>query len=269
MTITFEEMLKIADFHYTIGKNEEDELCVFLIDEQDAYLGGKDSYEFPINDSVIGVVARIIDRLDIYWEDSIYNDIVETLETDGYIVPDDYEEVLYFCKNNMYSVSVSDWDIEALACVIDSSRLDISNFKAELKLAEMTNEGKNAFVQCIELTRDMSYEVSPEDEKLYNLILDREREFQFKSYTIKMDEDKPYLPLDSLNNVDLFRLVAELSVILGLEISEDQKAALGAVNPFYNSKILINRGSGENFTLVELFRDETQEILNYIEKKGI
>lgn len=267
MTITFEEMLKIADFHYTIGKNEENEPCVFLIDEQGAYLGGKDSYEFPINDSVIGVVARIIDRLDNYWEDYIYNDIVEILEADDYEVPEDYGEVLYFCKNHMHSVS--NWELEALACVIDSSRLEISNLITEIKYAEMTNEGKNAFVQCIELTRDMSYEVSPEDEKLYNLILDREREFQFKSYTIKMDEDKPYLPLDSLNNVDLFRLAAELRVILGLEISEDQKAALGAVNPFYNSKILINRGSGENFTLVELFRDETQEILNYIEKKGI
>lgn len=268
MTITFEEMLKAVDFHYTIGKNEEDELCVFLIDEQDAYLGGQSTYNFVV-DEPIGVVARIIDRLDIYWKDSIYNDIVETLETDGYIVPDNYEEVLYFCKNNMYSVSVSDWDLEALACVIDSSRLDISNLKAELKLAEMTNEDKNAFVQVIELALDMSCDVDEEDMKIYNLIICKNKDLRFRRYAVQMDENKPFVLLDNLNNVDLFRLAAELNVILGFKISEDQKAALGSVNPFYNSKILINRGSGENFTLVELFRDETQEILNYIEKKGI
>lgn len=267
MTITFEEMLKIVDFHYTIGKNEEEELCVFLIDEQGAYLGGQDTYDFVV-DEPISIVARIIDRLDIYWEDSLYNDIVEILEADDYSdIPTDYEELLLFCKNHMHSVD--GWELEALACVIDSSRLDISNFKAELKLAEMTNEGKNAFIQVVELALDIGGNVDEEDMKIYNLIICKNKDLRFRRYAVQMDENKPFVLLDNLNNVDLFRLAAELNVILGFKISEDQKAALGSVNPFYNSKILINRGSGENFTLVELFRDETQEILNYIEKKGI
>lgn len=131
MKIIFEEMLKTADFYYTIGK-KENEFCVFLVDEQGAYLGGQDNYNFIV-DEPIGAVARIIDRIGICWEDSLYNDIVEILEADGYAVFDDYKELLYFYKNNMHSVRVL--ELEDLVCVIDSSRREIFSFRVEHKFA--------------------------------------------------------------------------------------------------------------------------------------
>ena len=71
----FETLLHYVDFDYEIhNSKDEDEneyLALCLIDKGDVYLGGKDTYTFPIYnlDSVQDAVEAAIDRLDNYWFD--------------------------------------------------------------------------------------------------------------------------------------------------------------------------------------------------------
>lgn len=72
---TFEKLLSYVGFNYEIrndkDKDENECLALCLIDKEDMYLGGKDTYTFPIYnlDSVQDTVETVIERLDNYWFD--------------------------------------------------------------------------------------------------------------------------------------------------------------------------------------------------------
>ena len=70
IVMTLRTMLSIIDFDYEI--TEENQIA--LIDKQGAYLGGIDQERWDITDDVC---MQIIDRLDHYYSDSIYDDIIE------------------------------------------------------------------------------------------------------------------------------------------------------------------------------------------------
>jgi hypothetical protein len=63
-------MLSIIDFDYEITKENQ----IALIDKQGVYLGGIDQERWDITDDVC---MQIIDRLDMYFTDYIYDDIIE------------------------------------------------------------------------------------------------------------------------------------------------------------------------------------------------
>lgn len=71
----FETLLHYVDFDYEIHNSKDEDgneyLALCLIDKEDVYLGGKDTYAFPIYnlDSVQDAVEAAIDRLDNYWFD--------------------------------------------------------------------------------------------------------------------------------------------------------------------------------------------------------
>jgi hypothetical protein len=63
-------MLSIIDFDYEITKENQ----IALIDKQGVYLGGIDQERWDITNDVC---IQIIDRLDMYFTDYIYDDIIE------------------------------------------------------------------------------------------------------------------------------------------------------------------------------------------------
>jgi hypothetical protein len=70
LIMTLRQMLSIIDFDYEITKENQ----IALIDKQGANLGGIDQERWDITDDVC---MQIIDRLDTYFTDSIYDDIIE------------------------------------------------------------------------------------------------------------------------------------------------------------------------------------------------
>lgn len=68
--MTLRTILSIIDFDYDITTENQ----IVLIDKQGANLGGIEQEKFDITDDIC---MRIIDTLDTYFTDSIYDDIIE------------------------------------------------------------------------------------------------------------------------------------------------------------------------------------------------
>lgn len=79
--VKFSELLSAADFDFDIEKDKEGNPVLSLADRQKAYLGGVETYRFPIDlEHVREAVKSAIDRLDIFFTDSLIDDIIENAE---------------------------------------------------------------------------------------------------------------------------------------------------------------------------------------------
>lgn len=134
--IKFENLLAAVDFDYKIRKNT-DVLNLCLIDKEDVYLGGKDSYTTEIDpDDPLEAVLWTLERLDNYWHDSIVNDIIENTEhpeqqaklkeLSGY-----YPDMLKYIKDNKINIICSD-DIEMLEAICNTQLIDITKLKENI-----------------------------------------------------------------------------------------------------------------------------------------
>ncbi len=79
--IKFSDLIANVDFEFDITKDKEGNPILDLVDRQKAYLGGTDTYRFPIDLEHAGeAVISAIDRLDIFWEDTVIEDVLESAE---------------------------------------------------------------------------------------------------------------------------------------------------------------------------------------------
>lgn len=96
--MTLREMLGIIDFDYVI---EEDEIR--LIDQTEVYLGTIAEERWPAEQ---GSIPDIIDRMTRYWNDYVYEALVNPSlnssgkELDGYKDNRSYEELLRYCETH-------------------------------------------------------------------------------------------------------------------------------------------------------------------------
>lgn len=94
--MTLRELLKEIDFDYEVENGE-----IRLIDEQGAYLGDIGEERWIAEQAS---VPTIIDRMEIYWNDYVYDAIVEEplnsdcKELEDYEDNGDYEELLLYCE---------------------------------------------------------------------------------------------------------------------------------------------------------------------------
>lgn len=96
--MTLREMLNEIDFDYEVENGE-----IRLIDKQGAYFGDIDEERWSAEQSS---VPAIIDRMEIYWSDYVYDGIVNPdLNPGGNELGDyedngDYEELLRYCETH-------------------------------------------------------------------------------------------------------------------------------------------------------------------------
>lgn len=94
--MTLRELLKEIDFNYEVENGE-----IRLIDEQGAYLGSIAEDRWLAEQTS---VPAIIDRMEIYWNDYVYDGIVNPSlnlngkELDGYEDNGSYEGLLQYCE---------------------------------------------------------------------------------------------------------------------------------------------------------------------------
>ena len=79
--VKFREIISSVEFDFDIEKDKEGNPVLSLVDLQKAYLGGIETYRFPIDlEHVREAVNSAIDRLDIFFKDSLIDDIIENAE---------------------------------------------------------------------------------------------------------------------------------------------------------------------------------------------
>lgn len=140
----FRELISRVDFDFDIEKDKEGNPVLFLVDGQKAYLGDIESYRFPIDlEHVMEAVNGAIDRLDIYWNDTLIEGILESadenereaLEELTVYLPDMLD---YITKNN---VKVDADDMNMLKAICDLFSVDIDEVHKELlKAFPLTRE---------------------------------------------------------------------------------------------------------------------------------
>lgn len=128
--IKFEDLLAAVGFDFEIKKDTSFiKLC--LIDKENAYLGGRDSYEIEIDPTNLAdAVLWVIERLDRYWYDSIVKDIIESVESaehqaelkklSGY-----YPDIIKYISDNDVTVGYPN-EAEILAAICNPKLIDIS-----------------------------------------------------------------------------------------------------------------------------------------------
>lgn len=148
--VKFSELLSTVDFDFDIEKDKEGNPVLFLADRQKAYLGDIESYRFPIDlEHVREAVNMAIDRLDIYWNDTLIEGILEStdenereaLEELTVYLPDMLD---YITKNN---VNVDAEDINMLKAICDPFSVDIDEVHKELlKAFPLTRDEVNNYL---------------------------------------------------------------------------------------------------------------------------
>lgn len=134
--IKFEDLLAAVGFGYEVRKNVS-VLNLCLIDKENAYLGGKDSYETEIDPSnLLDAVLWTLERLSNYWHDSIVKEIIESTEhseqrtklkeLSGY-----YPNMLKYIKDNKIDIVYSD-DVKMLEAICDVQSIDITGLKEKV-----------------------------------------------------------------------------------------------------------------------------------------
>lgn len=79
--VKFREIISSVEFDFDIEKDKEGNPVLSLVDLQKAYLVGIETYRFPIDlEHVREAVNSAIDRLDIFFKDSLIDDIIENAE---------------------------------------------------------------------------------------------------------------------------------------------------------------------------------------------
>lgn len=105
------EFLAGFDFSYETDRDREGSKVFRLIDNQGANLGGIEEEDFYS-------IEQIVDRLDIYYHDYIYEDIREEY---GYEGDEDYVEILEWLKQNQ---PTQKYLIELVGCIVDSNNIE-------------------------------------------------------------------------------------------------------------------------------------------------
>ena len=105
------EFLNEFDFGYETSRDREGTKVYRLIDNQCANLGG-------IEDEDFYSIMQIVDRLDIYYHDYIYEDIREEY---GYEGDEDYGEILEWLRENHPELK---YLIELVGCIVDSDKIE-------------------------------------------------------------------------------------------------------------------------------------------------
>lgn len=134
--IKFEDLLAAVGFGYEVRKNVS-VLNLCLIDKENAYLGGKDSYETEIDPSnLLDAVLWTLERLSNYWHDSIVKDIIESTEhseqrtklkeLSGY-----YPNMLKYIKDNKIDTAYSD-DVKMLEAICNTQLIDITELEKKV-----------------------------------------------------------------------------------------------------------------------------------------
>ena len=99
------EFLKEFDFSYEIDRDREGSKVFRLIDNQCANFG-------DIEDEDYYSIEQIVDRLDAYYRDYIYQDIVEEYEYEG---DEYYDEILEWLRENHPELQ---YLIEIVKCIV-------------------------------------------------------------------------------------------------------------------------------------------------------
>lgn len=105
------EFLAEFDFSYEISRDREGSKVYQLIDNQCANYG-------DIEDEDYYSIEQIVDRLDIYYHDYIYEDIVEEL---GYEGKEDYNEILKWLKENE---PTHKYVMELVECIVNPKNIE-------------------------------------------------------------------------------------------------------------------------------------------------
>lgn len=128
--IKFEDLLAAVNFDFNVKKDTSCiKLC--LIDKEDTYLGGKDSYENEIDPTNLpDAVLWVLERLSNYWHDSIAMEIIESIvdtqhqakarELSGY-----YPDMLKYIADNKVTVGY-DNEVKMLEAICNPETIDIT-----------------------------------------------------------------------------------------------------------------------------------------------
>ena len=126
--IKFEDLLAAVGFDFEV-KKDTNFIKLYLIDKEDAYLGGKDSYETEIDPTNLSdAVHWALGRLDNYWHDSIVKEIIESVKNaehktklealSGY-----YPDMLKYIADNEITVGY-DNEIKMLEAICNPKTID-------------------------------------------------------------------------------------------------------------------------------------------------
>ena len=111
--MTLREFLRYFDFDYEIVKNEDGEKVIKLIDLQGANLGDIETEEFYSS-------LEVVDRLNIYYHDYIYEAICSEYDYKG---EENYNELLKFAKQN------NDVCVDIIYYIVKRDKLIVEDFK--------------------------------------------------------------------------------------------------------------------------------------------
>lgn len=133
--VKFSDLIAAIDFEFDISKDKEGNPILDLVDRQKAYLGGRDTYRFPIDLEIVGAsVISAIDRFDIFWEDTIIEAILESADGDD---RDKLEELTLYLPDMLAyieenNVKVDADDLDMLKAICNPYSVDIDEVHGEL-----------------------------------------------------------------------------------------------------------------------------------------
>lgn len=117
--MTLRDLLQEIDFDYEIENGE-----IKLIDKQGAYFGDIGEERWRAEQAS---VSAIIDRMEIYWDDYVYDGIVNpSLNQVGNKLEDyndngDYTELLEYCKTH----DITDYLVDILYCIVHPEEVNL------------------------------------------------------------------------------------------------------------------------------------------------
>lgn len=133
--VKLSDLIANVDFEFDIAKDKEGNPILDLVDRQRAYLGGVGTYRFPIDlEHVMEAVIGAIDRLDIFWEDTIIESVLESADEDNrekleeltLYLPD----MLAYIEENKVKVDADDLDM--LKAICNPYSVDIEEVHKEI-----------------------------------------------------------------------------------------------------------------------------------------
>lgn len=133
--VKFKDLILNAYFGFDIAKDKEGNPILELVDHEGAYLGGIDSYRFPIDlEHVMEAAISAIDRLDIFWEDTIIESVLESVDEDN---REKLEELTLYLPNMLAyieenKVKVDADDLDMLKAICNPYSVDIEEVHKEI-----------------------------------------------------------------------------------------------------------------------------------------
>lgn len=187
--VKFKDLILNAYFGFDIAKDKEGNPILELVDYEGAYLGGIDSYRFPIDlEHVMEAAISAIDRLDVFWEDTIIESVLESADEDN---REKLEELTLYLPNMLAyieenKVKVDADDLDMLKAICNPYSVDIEEVHKEiLKSFPLSRDELRNYLlkQGVFTSYNEKGEQYVKEENIDNL-LNTERRFQL-AYAIR------------------------------------------------------------------------------------